>query len=141
MPRIINKNDLGSATGGYKHHFVDLYPPNIFPLLLLIIVIVLDLSLHNSLNLDDEYKQYEDALRKQLKDQGIDGSLFDELERNDLLSFGIQNMKHRIAIHKQIKRLVSQRKLNQQQEIAAPPAAYQPQQYQNDGPNQTAYVG
>ena len=81
------------------------------------------------LSLDDEYGVYEEVLRRNLKNESVDGTLLGDLERNDLHRFGINNLKHKIAIMKHMKRLSSQ------QSNAAAPAAYA-----NDGPGSTAYI-
>merc|ERR1712032_1789853 len=77
------------------------------------------------LHLDQEYERYEDPLRANLKKEEVDGSLLNELDKNDLHRFGIITLKHKIAITKHIKRLI-----NQQQKLP-----------QNDEGNKgTAYI-
>ena len=90
------------------------------------------------LSLDEEYGKYEGSLRENMRTEGVNGSLLHELEKMDLQRYGVVMLKDRVAIIRAIEKLTSQ---IHQQQIVAPPAAYQPQQYQNDGPNQTAFIG
>ena len=64
-----------------------------------------------------------------MKNESVDGTLLGDLERNDLHRLGINNLKHKIAIMKHMRRLSSQ-----QANVAAPAA------YANDGPNATSYI-
>ena len=86
------------------------------------------------MTLSDEYQRYEAVLRKTLKEEEVDGSLLPDLDKNDLHRFGIKVLKHKIGIIKEIQRLSSS------QSQPAAPAAYQPQQFQSDGPGSTAYI-
>ena len=100
-----------------------------------------DLIVDWILSLDQEYQRYEEALRKNMKDEGMDGSLLGELGidgsfRNDLHRWGISQMKHKIDIVTNVKRLITQQSQSQSQQ-AAPPAVYI---NDHDGPNSTAYI-
>ena len=90
------------------------------------------------ISLHDEYKGYEEILRKNLKIEAVDGASLPDLDKGDLHRFGILQFKHKNQIMQSIKKLTS--KKAQQQEAA--PAAYQPHQFQNDidGPGSTEYI-
>ena len=83
-------------------------------------------------SLDKEYERYEDKLRTNMKKEGMDGSVLGELDKNDLHRFGVENIKHKIAMIKHIKRITSVQA--KQQQIAIP--------QMNEGNNAapTAYI-
>eukprot|EP01084_Bolivina_argentea_P253421 425668_1 len=56
---------------------------------------------------DDQYVQYEDVLRRNLKKEDVDGSILGKLNNNDLHRFGIISMKHKLAVSEHIKRLTN----------------------------------
>ena len=74
------------------------------------------------ISLNEDYVKYEDILRVNLNKESLDGSCLVELDKNDLHRFGIDNYKHKSAILKQIKQLISGNLMN------------------DEGVNQTAYV-
>ena len=81
------------------------------------------------LSLSDDYKIYEDELRKNLKEESAEGAILVELDKNDWHRFGVKSVKHKIDIIKNIKRITS--KQSQQQFISL----------QNEGINApTAYI-
>ena len=58
------------------------------------------------LSLNNEYNQYQNELIKQFKEQNFNGSLLPELEKNDLIHFGIKDFRHRTNIYKALKSVV-----------------------------------
>ena len=87
------------------------------------------------LSLDEAYRQYENVLRNALNEEGVDGSMLRDLDRNDLRGWGVTNLKHRIGIIREIKILTSQ---FYQQQIGS--SAYQPHSFQNDNGDGTGYI-
>ena len=87
------------------------------------------------LNLNQEYQKYEEKLRESLKSGGVTGSLLHHVDKV-IFEVGVSLFQDQIAIMQHINRLTTQ------QQDVAPPAAYQSsqQQFQNDGPDQTAYL-
>ena len=73
-------------------------------------------------------------MRANMKKEGMDGSVLAELERNDLHRFGIENIKHKISIMKNIKRITSG-PLQQEQQ------AVMPQMNEGNNVASTAYIG
>ena len=59
--------------------------------------------------LDHKYKQYEDALRVQLKAEDVKGHQFVHLDKGDFHRFGIIIMADKIEIMEHVKRLTSQK--------------------------------
>lgn len=59
------------------------------------------------LSLSDEYVKYKDELLKQFKEQSFKGSYLPDLEKNDLLQFGIKHFGDRSKIYKALKSVVN----------------------------------
>ena len=55
--------------------------------------------------LNEEYKQYEKVMRVNMKKEDLDGSILEDLDKNDLHRFGVVSIKHKVGIIKQIKRI------------------------------------
>eukprot|EP01083_Nonionella_stella_P186203 681143_1 len=70
-------------------------------------------------SLNGEYEAYEETLRMKMKEEGMDGSLLSELDRNDLHRFGIVSLKHKVQILKHIKALRRHQTKPQNEVIAA----------------------
>ena len=58
-------------------------------------------------SLNDEYVQYKDELLKQFEEQNFNGAYLPELEKNDLIQFGIKDFGHRTKIYKALKSVAS----------------------------------
>ena len=63
----------------------------------------------------------------------MDGSVLEDLDKNDLHRFGITNIKHKVAIMKHIKRIACPRP--QQQQVAVP------QMDEGNNASPTPYIG
>ena len=82
--------------------------------------------------LDINYEKYEQGLRANLKNEGVTGELLSELDKNDLHRFGVNMLKDKIAILKNIKRITEQEAKHAQ--------FAQPQAYEGGNPAPTAYI-
>ena len=100
------------------------------------------------IGLDDSYQKYEEVLRKNLKEEEVDGASMNEFEKSDLHRWGITKFKDKGAIMREIARIKEKAQKSQQEiAIAAPapapapaPAYSQSHAYQNDGPDVTNYI-
>jgi len=58
------------------------------------------------LSIDAKYKKYEKAMRKNIKNEEIHGSILDALQDDDFERFGVSSAKHRKNIMIALKKLV-----------------------------------
>mmetsp|Transcript_51885 Transcript_51885/g.82770 ORF Transcript_51885/g.82770 Transcript_51885/m.82770 type:complete len:264 (-) Transcript_51885:36-827(-) len=87
------------------------------------------------IQLNAQFKTYEESLRNKLKEEGVNGSLLAMLDKNDLHRFGVIQFEHKVMILQQMQRLVTSKTANAAQAVDP---SYPTVEGGNDAP--TAYL-